>query len=247
MMDPTEQHDVGRFQTTQWSLILEAGQQGNPQSRVALAQLCEKYWYPLYCYARSRTGDPHAAQDLTQGFFAKVLEKNTVAAADPARGRFRTFLVTAFRNFMTNEWNKTHAQKRGGGRFHQSWDFSTAEDRYRREPQHEVTPELLFDRQWALAVLNQALERVRDDYNRDGRLAVFERLQHCLTVEGDLPSYAELAEDLGMSPGAVKVAVHRLRRRYRDSLREEILQTIGDQRDVEDEIERLFAAFSTSS
>ncbi len=247
MINPTEPHEVGRFQTTRWSVVLAAGSQSSDGSRTALSQLCDKYWYPLYCYARSRAGNADAAQDLTQSFFAQLLEKQTIAAADPSRGRFRTFLITAFHNFMTNEWNKDQAQKRGGGARHQPWDFGTAEDRYRREPEHHLTAEVLFDRQWAIATLNQALVRVRQDYERDDRLDVFEQLQHCLTADGDGPRYQEVAGNLGISPGAVKVAVHRLRRRFRESVRDEIRETMGNAHDVDDEIERLFETFAANA
>ena len=246
MIDPTEPHDVGRFQTTHWSVVLAAGSQSSDGSRIALCQLCDKYWYPLYCYAHSRTGNADAAQDLTQSFFAQLLEKHTIAAADPARGRFRTFLITAFRHFMANEWNKDRAQKRGGATQPRPWDFGSAEDRYRREPEHRLTAEVIFDRRWAIAILNQALARVRADYERDNRLDVFEQLRQGLTVDGDLPRYEEVAGSLGISPGAVKVAVHRLRRRFRESLRNEIRETMGNAHDVDDEIERLFRTFAAN-
>lgn len=233
-----------RFDTTRWSLVLAAAAQSSDSGRDALAELCERYWYPLYAYVRRRFSDVHEAQDLTQAFFAQLLEKQFVAQADPARGRFRTFLLAALSHFLSNEWHKGRAQKRGGGKPPISLDLEQAEDRFSKLPADDLTAERLFERQWALALLQEVLERLRRESMQAGAGKQFEKLAPTLTLNRPDESYAEIAESLKMSPNAVKVAVHRLRKRYREMLRAEIAQTLSDPSSVDDEIQRMFDTFA---
>jgi RNA polymerase sigma-70 factor (ECF subfamily) len=234
------------FQTTHWSLVVAAGQRLTPESARALSELCQKYWVPLYGYVRRRVADVHAAQDLTQEFFCRVLERNIVAAADPARGRFRAFLLTSLKHFLATEWEKGRTQKRGGDRSAIELDFTAGESRLSLEPGHEETPERLFDRQWALALLDQVLARLRHEFQSAGKVEHFERMK--LFLAGGRSSdegYAEAATALGMTADAVKVAAHRLRQRYRELLRSEIAQTVAEPGDVDDEIRELFQVLGT--
>jgi RNA polymerase sigma-70 factor (ECF subfamily) len=232
------------FATTRWSLVLAAGRRSSPESSAALATLCETYWYPLYAYVRRRGHDADDAQDLTQAFFARLLEKNDLAAAQQECGRFRSFLLTALKHFLANEWDRGCAQKRGGSRPLLSIEFRTAEDRYRLEPRHELTAEKIFERRWALVLLEQVLVRLQQESARAGKGELFDRLKVFLTGERAAVSYGELAAELKMTEGAVKVAVHRLRRRYRDVLRLEIGQTVADPAEIEEEIRELVSAIS---
>lgn len=228
------------FATTRWSLVAAAQDPAAPESRQALADLCAAYWYPVYAYVRRRGHDHHQAQDLTQAFFARLLEKNDLAAADRTRGRFRTFLLTACQHFLANQHDYEMAKKRGGGRSPVRLDFADADHRYAHEPAHDDTPERLFDRRWALDLLDRALAELRDEYEGSGRAKLFDALKGTLT--GGAEGYAELADRLGMTEGAVKVAVHRLRQRYRDRLRAAIAETVEKPEDVDDEVRDLFAA-----
>jgi RNA polymerase sigma-70 factor (ECF subfamily) len=200
------------------------------------------YWYPLYAYVRSRGHSHDRAQDLTQEFFATLLEKDGLAAVEQGKGRFRSFLLAACQHFLANQHDREQAQKRGGGRQFVPIDFQGAEGRYRHEPAHGETPERLFERRWALALLERVLARLRAEYEASGRGRLFERLKARLTGGDAGVPHAEAAEELGLSEGAVKVAVHRMRKRYRELLREEIAQTLDDPGQVEDEIRSLFAA-----
>jgi RNA polymerase sigma factor (sigma-70 family) len=234
-----------RFATTRWSLVLAAGKRNSPQSAAALAALCETYWYPLYAYVRRRGHDADEAQDLTQAFFARLLEKNDLAAAQRERGKFRSFLLTSLKHFLANEWDRGRAKKRGGDRSPVSIDFGIAEDRYRREPSHELTAEKIFDRRWAFVILEQVLTHLQEESGRAGKSELFDRLKVFLTGEKPAGSYDQLASELEMSAGAIKVAVHRLRRRYRELLRAEIGQTVADPDEIEQEIRDLFTAISS--
>ena len=231
----------GMFATTRWSMVAAAKDPTAPHAREALAELCRLYWYPVYAYVRRRGRDHHAAQDLTQAFFARLLEKNDLAAADRSRGRFRSFLLAACQHFLANEHDRATAKKRGGGRARVPLDFAGADGRYSREPADEETPERAFDRRWALGLLERALGGLRAEYEESGRAKLFDALKDCLAGGAEV-GYAALAKDLGMTEGAVKVAVHRLRQRYRDRLREAITDTVAAPEEVDDEIRDLFAA-----
>jgi RNA polymerase sigma factor (sigma-70 family) len=237
------------FATTHWSLVLAAGQRASPQSCQALAALCEAYWYPLYAHVRRRGYRADEAQDLIQEFFARLLEKEYLRVADRARGRFRCFLLAALDHFLAKEWRRAHALKRGGQRVFLSLDFATAAGCYDREPSHDLTPEKLYERRWALALVEKALARLRCHFDQRGQLTLYERLKHYLGGGGDLGdsaslSYREVAAEVGMTEGAVKVAVHRLRRQCGDLLRDEIARTVGGADDVDGELRELFGALA---
>ncbi len=229
------------FPTTLWTVVLHAGRDEPAQARAALAQLCQAYWYPLYSFVRHRGYSPHDAQDLTQAFFAHLLEKRGLGRVDPERGRFRTFLLAALKNFLANDHNRSHARKRGGGEMIVSLDQEAGESRFRLEPGHEMTPERHYERQWAVTLLNQVLESLREEHRAEGKGALFEELKAVLT--GGAGAYAEMAARLGKSEGAIKVAVHRLRHRYRELIRARIAETV-EEGDVEDELRYLMAVLA---
>lgn len=231
-----------QFATTRWSVVLAAGARASPAGSQALATLCASYWYPLYAYVRRRGFDPHEAQDLTQEFFAHLLDSEAVGIATPERGRFRSFLLASLQNFLANHWRKETAQKRGGGKVVLSLDLAAGEERYVAEPAHELTPEKVYERRWALTLLQQVVDALAAEYAADGKGQLFEHLKPYLggTLDG-LP-YADLANKIGMSVGSIKVAVHRLRRRCGDLLREQIAETVADPASVDDELRDLFAA-----
>ena len=208
----------------------------------ALTTLCDTYWYPLYAFLRSRGSTVEDAQDLTQAFFARVLEKHDLRQADPARGRFRSFLLTALKNFASNEHDRETTRKRGGGVPLVSLEFESAEGRFQMEPPTHETPERVFDRRWALTLLDRVLSRLKAEMVAAGRDVQFERLKTYLTGDEPQLSYAQTASELGMSEGAVKVAVHRLRRQFRDLLRDEIAQTVSSPEEIDDELRHLWAA-----
>jgi RNA polymerase sigma-70 factor (ECF subfamily) len=232
------------FVTTHWSVVLTAGRSDTTLARDALARLCQTYWHPLYAYVRRLGHSPPDAQDLTQEFFARLLAKNYLAAADESRGRFRSFLLAALKHFLANEWDKASAQKRGGGQIPISIDPGSAETACSFEPADTTTPEKIYERRWALTLLDQVLRRLREEYVRAGREKLFEQLKPTLTEASRTVRYAEIAARLGMSEGAVKVAVHRLRLRYREVLRAEIADTVASPAEVEDELRNLFAALA---
>jgi RNA polymerase sigma factor (sigma-70 family) len=232
----------GQFLTTHWSVVLAAGKLESPQSSQALATLCQVYWYPLYAYARRRLGRPDEARDLTQGFFAELLEKEYLQAADPQRGKFRAFLLTAFKHFLSKERDRAAALKRGGGRRTVPLDFKSGESRYLLEPADQQTPESIFARRWALTLLEQSLAQLRQEFTSAGKQALFEGLKDSLTGDGPAATYAALALDLDITEQAVKVAVHRLRRRYREVLRSAIAQTVASPDEIDEELRDLFAA-----
>jgi RNA polymerase sigma-70 factor (ECF subfamily) len=232
------------FATTHWSVVLTAGGSDSPKSSQALEALCRTYWYPLYAYVRRTGHSSHDAEDLTQAFFARLLEKQWIADADRERGRFRSFLLTSLKHFLANEWDKAKAQKRGGRVRLIPLETDTAEARYHCEPADTATPDREFDRRWALAVLDTVLARLKSEFSDEGKAGLFEHLKGTLSGERSAAPYARLGEQLQMSEGAVKVAVHRLRQRYRAILRAEIAQTVATEADVEDELRHLFAALS---
>src|ERR1043165_3672984 len=208
------------FNTTRWSLVLRAGDKGTPDAQRALSQLCNLYWYPLYAFVR-RNGYSHDdAEDLTQAFFAQLLEKSLVGCAQRERGRFRSFLLTSLKNFLSDERSKARALKRGGGRATLSLDMRDADDRYLREPSTRETPEQLYERRWAVQLLDRALRRLERECREAGRAPLFEQLKPCLTGGGSHSDYAQMAQELNSTEGAVKVAAHRLRQRYKEVIRE---------------------------
>lgn len=223
---------------------MAAKQRSTREGAAAFKALCEKYWFPLYAFVRQSEPDYHRAQDLTQSFFAKAMEKNYVGDADPKRGRFRTFLLASISNFIANEWNKEQAQKRGGGVQHISLDFEKGERWLQIEPVTQQTPALLFERRWALTLLRHVLDQLRERYDSANKGHLFAELRAFLNPT-DAESYAVVADRLKMTEGAVRVAVHRLRAQYREILREEIANTLANESNVEDEIRRLFDTFST--
>ena len=230
------------FVTTHWSVVLTAGRSDTTRARAALEQLCRHYWQPLYAYVRRVGHPPEEAQDLTQEFFARLLERNTVARADPARGRFRSFLLASLKNFLAHEWEKARAEKRGGRVQIIPLEFDTAESRCAPEPANTDTPDKIFDRQWALSLLDVVLARLRADYADCGKDDLFLGLKETLTGGRSEIPYRELGGRLGMSEGAVKTAAHRLRQRYRELLREEIANTVAGPEEAEEELRHLFAA-----
>jgi RNA polymerase sigma-70 factor (ECF subfamily) len=232
------------FTTTHWSVVLAAGQTANPAAQEALETLCRAYWYPLYAYVRRLGHDEDMAKDLTQAFFARVLEKNYVGRADRERGRFRSFLLTTLKRFLTDEWDKAQARKRGGGKTILSLDDDAAEDRYRQEPADEASPDKLFDRHWALDVMAQAADRLRREYHAAGKADLFDRLQEFL--DGDLAgsSYAEAAARWGMTENTLKSHVRRLRLRNRELLRSVIADTVAAPGQIDEELDALRAALA---
>jgi RNA polymerase sigma factor (sigma-70 family) len=230
------------FSTTRWTIVLTAGRGESPAARQALAELCELYWAPLYGYARRRGFAVEDAQDLTQAFFARLIEKQDVRAADPLRGRFRSFLLASFKHFLANEYDRQHARKRGGGWRPVAIDGETAESRYAAVVADRLTPERLFERQWAEGVLARARAALREECAAAGRADAFERLEGMLT--GEKRPYADVARELGTTEGAIKVRVHRLRRRFRELLEQEVGATVSDDREVDDEIRHLLAVLA---
>ncbi len=229
------------FATTRWNIIVAAGQGSDKQVEMAMDELCQTYWYPLYAHVRRRGHSKEDAEDLTQAFFARLFEKNFLDGLNPERGRFRFFLLAALKHFLANEWDKSQRQKRGGGVELLSLDWQDAESRYRIDPADQLSPDKLYDRAWALTLLERVMHRLQlanaeNDY--------FLSLKPCLTAERRAINYPEVAETLGISESAVRVAVHRLRRQYRELLRAEIAETLADPAQLEDELQALYLAFS---
>jgi RNA polymerase sigma-70 factor (ECF subfamily) len=232
------------FGTTHWSLVLAAGDdQQSSRAHKALAALCERYWYPIYVQVRRMRHDPDTAQDLTQGFFIHLLETDALKVATPERGRFRAFLKASLRHYLSNERHRRQAQKRGGGTPHVSLDLSDAERRFRREPSHGATPDVLFERAWARTILGRALESLRAEMDTSAEARNrFARLQPFLSgTSSSAQTYRQVATELGMSESAVKVAVHRLRERFGRVLRDEIAGTLADPTEVDEEIRYLLS------
>lgn len=226
--------------TTRWSLVAAAADPTAPSSQGALAELCSAYWYPVYAFIRRQGRDHHQAQDLTQAFFTRLLETNDLAMADPQRGRFRSFLFGACQHFLANDHDYHRALKRGGGRTIVAIDFSEASGRYLEEPGQVDHPDREFTRQWALDLLDRCLLELRREYAEGGKLHLFDTLKPVLS--GGAAPYGELAQRLDMTVSAIKVAVHRLKQRYRDRLRAAIAETVATPEEVDDEIRDLFAA-----
>jgi DNA-directed RNA polymerase specialized sigma24 family protein len=234
-----------QFPTTRWTLVLAAGDPQRKDARSALVSLCENYWYPLYAYLRRRGHAPDQAQDLTQEFFTLVLEGRYLNRADPEKGRFRSFILTSLKFFAADEQDRQRAQKRGGGAV-VSFEFSSGEsgeERYQREPGHDETPDRIFERRWALSMLERVVEKLRGEFIQHGRSENFERMKVFLLGESAAP-YADLAREMKTSEGALKVSIHRLRKRYRELLRQEIADTVVDPAEVESELRYLAAVLT---
>ena len=238
-----------RFRTTRWSMVLRAARDDD-SGRRALAELCQLYWYPLYAFLRRQGRDAETAKDLTQGFFTRLIEKADLEKVETGRGRFRSYLLAGLKHFVANDWDQQQAKKRGGGQTIVSldvslgWDLDEAEGRYRLEPADNATPEKLFDRRWALTILETVICRVQEEMRERGREQLFQRLKVFLEGDGSGPSYDEIARDLSMTEAAIKVNVHRMRRRFRDLLRQEIGHTLDDPDEVDGELRHLLAALA---
>jgi len=232
------------FATTHWSVVLAAGARDSPQANAALETLCRTYWYPSYAYLRRQGHDAPDAEDLTQAFFAHLLERGFPKGVTPTRGRFRSFLLTALKHFLADEWDKLRAEKRGGGRPTVSLDAAHAEARYRLEPVDRLDAERLYERRWAITLVNRVLDRLQGEFAQAGKTHVFEQLQPSLLGEKSAITYAEVAATLAMTESAVKVTVHRMRQRYRELFREEVTHTVAEPGEVEDEMRHLFAVIS---
>ena len=232
------------FVTTHWSVVLSAREKDSPRSAAALQTLCRTYWYPLYAYVRRQGQNSDDAQDLTQSFFARLLEKDYLQSVAREKGRFRTFLLVALKRFLANEWDRQHAQKRGGGQVHVPLDTELAEQRYQVEPTEGVTADKVYERRWALTLLDQTMARLRREFAEAGKQDEFAQLKIFLTAEKGAIGYAEIAAKTGMAEGAVRVAVHRLRRRFRELFREEIAHTVAHLEDIDEEVRHLLAVLS---
>ncbi len=228
------------FNTTHWSVVLAASRGDSTRARDALARLCRTYWYPLYAYVRRRGYSAPDAQDLTQAFFAQLLERRSLSNATPELGRFRSYILTAMKYFLASAWKQGMAQKRGGGAPLLSLDWAAAEERFDLEPATHASPDVLFEKHWALTVLGDVLNRLGREYQNEGKSELFAALKQSLLGTRESQPYAELARKLSLSEGAVRVSVHRLRRRYRELIRDEIANTLDDPRDAEAEMRYLF-------
>jgi len=238
-------HQAGDiFATTHWTVVLAAGRQHSPQAASALEELCRTYWFPLYAYVRRRGYAREDAEDLTQAFFTRLLEKNSFASLDAGKGKFRAFLLASVKHFLANARDKAHTLKRGGGSIPLSLDWQTADTQFQVAATGEPGPDQAFDREWAVALLARVIERLQNECAADGKAKLFEQLKLFLTAGNDEPAQGEVAQALGMEAGAVRVAIHRLRKRYRQLLRDEIAHTLTDQAMVDDEMRALFGAFS---
>jgi RNA polymerase sigma-70 factor (ECF subfamily) len=233
------------FSTTHWSVVLAVADQQPELQSAALEALCRSYWYPLYAFVRRQGYTVEEAQDLTQEFFARLLEKQYLALADQQRGRFRTFLLTALKNFLINEWEKARTIRRGGSQTFLSWDQQEAEARLHLEPADDLSPEKAYEKRWATALLEGVLRQLRLEAAQAGRATLFEKLKDYLWGEPSQCTYASIGSDLGVSESAVKVAAHRLRQRFREVLHAEIAHTVGSREEIGDEMRHLFAVVST--
>ncbi len=231
---------AGHFATTHWSVVLEAGDLHSPQSSQALETLCRTYWYPLYAFVRRQGHNPHDTEDLLQGFFARFLEKHFLEDVDQTKGRFRSFLLAALKHYLANEWDKGKAVRRGGRVEFLSLEGEAAESRYWEEPAAELTPEKLYEQRWAYELLERVMERLQHEFDASGQSSLFEALKGFLAGENQGVSYADVAAQHGLSEGALKKRVQRMRQRYERLLREEIAHTVARPEDVEDEIRYLF-------
>jgi RNA polymerase sigma-70 factor (ECF subfamily) len=234
------------FPTTKWSLVLSSASGAGSQAQEALAELCRTYWYPVYSFIRARRASADEAQDLTQEFFLQFLNKAILASANPAIGRFRSYLAASLKNFLADQADRQSARKRGGGATLVPIDFRGAEEKYARDLEDRETPEKIFDRHWAVAAVTQARDQLQHVLAHEGRENVFHKLRDYLPGGSEPPagSYAALGSELGMSEGAIKAAIHRLRRRYRELLRANVSHTLADPKEVDDEIRFLLNSLS---
>lgn len=235
----TPQHCSSDFRTTHWSVVLAAAEGDSQKRQDSLAALCQTYWYPLYAFVRRQGRSPQEAEDLTQDFFARLIQKNGFASVRRENGRFRSFLLASLRNFLANDWDRNHAAKRGGQHVIISLDDQSAEERYVREPSHHATPEIVFEQSWALTVIDSVLRQLRSEYAEAGKSALFEAIHSYMEGDGD-NTYAEIAVKLQVTEGAVKMAVLRLRESFRKALRTEIAKTVANADEIEDELQHLF-------
>ena len=235
-------HRQDRFATTRWSVVQAATQRKTPEACQALETLCQTYWFPVYAYLRRWGHAQDTAEDYTQGFFTHLLERDGFRLADPKRGRFRSFLLSALKNFIANQQDRTRALKRGGGHTTLSLDLAEAEGRYAVQSGRTSSPEHVFERSWALTILDRAMAQLQSELVGRGKGELFDHLKGYMAVDSDTVPYQQAAQTLGMTENAVKVAVHRLRKRYRELLRDEISQTVSDQAQIDEEIGSLFAA-----
>jgi len=230
------------FRTTHWSAVLLAGRAASPEGDRALEELCRTYWYPLYAYVRRQGRSAEDAQDLTQGFFARLLERKHLSLADPQRGRFRTFLLSSLKNFLITEWEKSRTLKRGGGHAFLSWDEQNAENRYLAEPVDDLTPERIYEKRWAVTLLEQVMTRLREQYAANGKSQLFDALKPHVWADTLADGYDSIAAQLGMSDGALRVAMHRLRESFRELLRAEVACTVESPAEVDEELRHLVAS-----
>lgn len=235
---------TSRFATTHWSVVRAAGKTSSPHYKEALGTLCRTYWFPLYAFLRRQGHNSNQAEEYTQAFFARLLEKRGLRLADSKRGKFRSFLLASLKNFLADERDRARAQKRGGGRKVLSLDFENAESQYTLQPAQQLDPEKLFERSWALTVLERTMVRLQDESGSTKKRRAFDHLKVYLTADKESIPYREVADKLKMTEGAVKVAVHRLRHRYRELLRDEIAQTVATEEQIDEEIRDLFAALA---
>jgi RNA polymerase sigma-70 factor (ECF subfamily) len=234
----------GVFATTHWSVVLAAGQPGRPASAQALEQLCQSYWYPLYAFVRRQGRSPEDAQDLTQDFFAHLLSNGFPCGARPERGKFRSFLLVALRHFLVDQHRRADAAKRGGGQRLISLDVKRAEERFGEEPHHMSTPEKIYERAWAMTLLERARLRLGNEYVVGGKGALYQRLKAFPLAGRNDQSFEQASAELGLSVGALKAAVHRMRSRYRELIREEVAHTVADPSELQEEARYLIAAIS---
>jgi RNA polymerase sigma-70 factor (ECF subfamily) len=234
----------GVFATTHWSVVLAAGERDTPRAAAALEELCRAYWYPLYGFVRRQGYSPEDAEDLTQQFFCRLLEKGHLAIADRERGKFRSFLLVSMKHFLMNEWKRAGRLKRGGDLTFLSFDVHEAEERYAKEPVDNATPVDAYERQWAVALLEQVFSNLRLEYAASDKAQLFEVLKCSVWGDAQTASYAEMGRNLNLSEGAVKVAVHRLRQRFREVLRAQVGQTVARPEDIDEELRHLIGVLS---
>lgn len=246
MQEDWVRHDSqppAQFATTRWTMVVAAGQRDSPDARQAMEFLCRRYWSPLYVYLRRRGCDRSEAEDLVQGFFAHLLEKRGLRNVAPRTCKFRSFLLASLKNFAADEWRRGRTERRGGGRCILPLEFEEAEASYSREPSDRLSADRLFDRSWAMTVIARAMEALKHEYVRAGKGELFEQLKGHITAESEAGLYRMVADRLGMSDGAARVAAHRLRRRLRELIRGEIAETVTTAEELEEEVRDLFAAF----